>query len=89
MTRKAFRAKSYGLRAAQLQLPQERGSIGFISSSLYLLHLHSNRYAQWMQNPESLPVAQTKAFGEHKLPRLDKKVARGMVDLVTHPVQEV
>ena len=76
MARKAISAKSYGFTAAHLQQRKAKGGIGFALTSLFLLHLHSKRYVQWMQDLGSLSVAHTKTFGTCRWPYLDNKVAK-------------
>ena len=75
IARKAIGAKLYGLTAAHLQQPAAKGGVGFIFPSLYLQHLHSKRYVQWVVDPESMPAVHTKASDSWRRPYLDNRVS--------------
>ena len=56
--------------------PEDKGGIGMILPSQYLLYVHSKRYVHWMKNPDTLTGAQLRSFEEWKGNQLQDSVSR-------------
>ena len=68
--------------------PEDKGGIGMVLPSQYLLYLHSKRYVQWMRSPDILTGAQLSSFEEWKGDQLQDSISRRHANWAKEPVQK-
>mmetsp|Transcript_10616 Transcript_10616/g.18825 ORF Transcript_10616/g.18825 Transcript_10616/m.18825 type:complete len:209 (-) Transcript_10616:44-670(-) len=88
IAQQALGMANWGLTDAINMQPVGKGGIRIILPSQYLLHLHSKRYAAWMQNPDSLVGQQRRSFEEWKGAQISDGLSRRHINWSKEPVQK-
>ena len=79
--------KSWGITTKILTQRKEQGGVELVMPSVYLRHLHSKYYVQYVSHPDSVPRVQKEEFERWRGPALGTTLARTTMNWTRQPVQ--
>ena len=87
LARAVIRIKSWGITTRILTQRKEQGGVELVMPSVYLRHLHSKYYVQYVLSPDSMPRAQKEEFEKWRSSALDTTLAQTTMNWTRLQVQ--